>query len=175
MHNKQKGIALVISMIMLLMMTLLGISAMKTSMIEQKMAGNSRDVTIAFQAAETGLRDAELWLANQVSEPKDNTTGSNRVWTDASMDPDTSNAVSWWQEVNQTWWMNSATAYGTAINNVNTVPHTVIEYRQFIPDTLLKGNGSAEAGMTHYQVTSRGTGGSDQARVLLQSTTARRY
>lgn len=41
MHNKQKGIALVISMIMLLMMTLLGISAMKTSMMEQKMAGNS--------------------------------------------------------------------------------------------------------------------------------------
>lgn len=177
MPHKQQGIALVMSMIMLLMMTLLGLSAMKTSLMEEKMAGNSRDVELAFQAAETALRDAEIWIANQVNEPVDTSTGTNRVWTLDTMDPDTTNAVSWWQERNQVWWLASAEPYGASINNVNTVPHSVIEYKQFIPDTLLIGgsSSSSDEGMTYYQVTAKGTGGSDQARVLIQSTTARRY
>ena len=175
MHNKQRGIALVISMIMLLMMTLLGVSAMKTSQMEEKMAGNSRDVTIAFQAAETGLRDGEVWLANQTSEPEATSTGANRVWTFNSPDPNAGNAVNWWQERNQAWWLNSAEAYGTAIENVKTVPHSVIEFKDFIPDDLGVGSGGASTGRTYYQVTARGTGGSDQARILVQSTTARRF
>ena len=175
MQNKQKGIALIISMIMLLMMTLLGVSAMKTSMMEQKMAGNTRDVTIAFQAAETGLRDAEVWLENQTTEPEATSTGANRVWIFNAPDPDAANAVNWWQERNQTWWLSSAQAYGTAIANVNTVPHSVIEYKQFIRDDLGVGSGGAETGRIYYQITAKGTGGSDQARVLVQSTTARRF
>jgi type IV pilus assembly protein PilX len=176
MQNKQQGIALVISLIMLLMMTLLGLSAMNTSLMEEKMAGNSRDVELAFQAAETALRDAEIWLADQVNEPAGTSSGINRVWSPDSLDPDTTNAISWWQEVNQVWWLAEAEAYGITINNIKTVPHSVIEYKQFIPDTLLIGEGSSsDKGMTYYQVTARGTGGSDQARVLLQSTTARRY
>ncbi len=175
MHNKQRGIALVISMIMLLMMTLLGVSAMKTSQMEEKMAGNSRDVTLAFQAAETGLRDAEVWLENQTTEPVATSTGANRVWTFNAPDPTTTNAVNWWQERNQTWWLNSAQAYATAMANVNTVPYSVIEYKQFIRDDLGVGSGGPETGRTYYQVTARGTGGSDQARILVQSTTARRY
>lgn len=156
-------------------MTLLGLSAVKTSLMEEKMSGNSRDVTLAFQAAETGLRDAELWLATRSGEPVANSAGSNRVWNLDAMDPNSTNAVSWWQERNQTWWLNNAIAYESAIDNVNTVPHSIIEYKQFIPDTLLIGSGSVGDGMTFYQVTSRGTGGSDQARVLVQSTVARRY
>ena len=175
MQNKQKGIALIISMIMLLMMTLLGVSAMKTSLMEEKMAGNSRDVTLAFQAAETGLRDAEVWLENQTTEPDATSTGANRVWTFNAPDPVTTNAVNWWQERNQTWWLNSAQAYGTPIENVRTVPHSVIEFKDFIPDDLSVGSGGASTGRTYYQVTARGTGGSDQARILVQSTTARRY
>jgi len=175
MQNKQKGIALIMSMIMLLMMTLLGVSAKKTSLMEEKMAGNSRDVALAFQAAETGLRDAEAWLENQTSEPVATSTGANRVWTFNAPDPTTTNSVNWWQERNQAWWLNSAQAYGTAIANVNTVPHSVVEYKQFIRDDLVTGSGGAETGRSYYQVTARGTGGSDQARILVQSTTARRF
>jgi len=178
MPHKQRGIALVISLIMLLMMTLLGLSAMNTSLMEEKMAGNSRDVELAFQAAETALRDAEIWLADQVNEPADTSTGTNRVWSPDSLDPDTGNAVSWWQEPqrNKVWWDASTAEYATTIININSKPRNVIEYREFIPDTLLIGEGStSDEGMTYYQVTARGTGGSDQARVLIQTTTARRY
>ena len=116
MHKKQRGVVLVVSLIMLLLMTLLSVSAMKTSLMEEKMAGNSRDVELAFQAAETGLRDAELWIASLVGEPEANNTGSNRVWVLNSMDPVTTNPDNWWQEQNETWWLNNAEAYGSAID-----------------------------------------------------------
>jgi len=175
MNKKQDGVVLVISLIMLLVMTLLGVSAMTTSLIEEKMAGNSRDVKLAFQATETGLREAELWIANQTVEPDAKSDGSSRVWTLNVIDPDTTNPDNWWQERNETWWLNNSIAYGTTIPKVNTVPHTVIEYKQFVSDDLLVGNGNSSEGLTYYRVTSRGTGGSDQARVLLQTTTARRF
>jgi type IV pilus assembly protein PilX len=55
----QNGAVLVVSLIMLLLMTLIGISAMQSTVLEEKMAGNFKDKNIAFQAAESALRDAE--------------------------------------------------------------------------------------------------------------------
>ena len=45
-------------------MTLLGVSSMSTSNLEEKMSGNSRDREIAFQAAESALREAERIVQN---------------------------------------------------------------------------------------------------------------
>jgi type IV pilus assembly protein PilX len=168
MYKNQCGIVLVVSLIMLLVMTLLGVSAMNTSLIAEKMAGNSRDVELAFQAAESGLREGESWISNQTVEPVATNDGSSRVWALEAMGSDISTK-------NQAWWMNNAEAYASPIAKVNTVPHMIIEYQLFVPDDLLVGNGNGSEGLTYYRVTSRGTGGSDQARVLLQSTTARRF
>src|SRR5574343_1776425 len=55
----QAGMAFVISMIFLVTLTLLALSAMRSTVLEEKMAGNSRDWTIALNAAEAALRDAE--------------------------------------------------------------------------------------------------------------------
>lgn len=51
----QHGAALVMSLVILLILTILGISAMGTSSLEQKMAGNMQEQNRAFQAAEAGL------------------------------------------------------------------------------------------------------------------------
>lgn len=55
----QSGAVLVVSLIMLLLLTLIGVTGMQTTSLEEKMAGNTRDRSIAFQAAESALRDAE--------------------------------------------------------------------------------------------------------------------
>lgn len=62
----QSGAVLIISLIMLLLLTLIGTTAMQTSSLEEKMAGNMRDRDIAFQAAESALRDAANDLTNAV-------------------------------------------------------------------------------------------------------------
>lgn len=56
----QTGVVLVISLIILLLLNLIGLSAMQTTALEEKMAGNFRDKSLAFQVAESALRAAEL-------------------------------------------------------------------------------------------------------------------
>ncbi|MBI4755011.1 MAG: pilus assembly protein [Betaproteobacteria bacterium] len=55
----QRGAALLIALVFLVILTLLGLAAMRTSGLEERMAGNLRDRSIAFQAAEAALRYAE--------------------------------------------------------------------------------------------------------------------
>lgn len=54
----QRGTALIVALIMLLILTLLGVAAMGTSTLEEKMAANMQEGTRAFQAAESGLAKA---------------------------------------------------------------------------------------------------------------------
>lgn len=55
----QRGAALIVGLIFLVILTLLGVTAMQSSTLEERMAGNARDRNLAFQAAEAALRDAE--------------------------------------------------------------------------------------------------------------------
>lgn len=57
--RQQSGVVLVISLIMLLLLTLIGLSGMQSTILEEKMAGNMRDRNRAFQAAEAALKDGE--------------------------------------------------------------------------------------------------------------------
>lgn len=57
--NKQSGAILVVSLIILLIMTLMGLTGMQTTSLQEKMSSNMRDQNIAFQAAESVLRDGE--------------------------------------------------------------------------------------------------------------------
>jgi len=50
---KQKGTVLVVGLIFLVLMTLAGVTAMQTSILDEKMAGNLRDTRIAFEEAES--------------------------------------------------------------------------------------------------------------------------
>jgi Tfp pilus assembly protein PilX len=61
----QAGVVLVISLIMLLALTLIGVTSSNVTGLEEKMAANSKDVNLAFQAAEAALRAAETSLNTQ--------------------------------------------------------------------------------------------------------------
>lgn len=58
--RSQRGVSLVVSLIFLVILTLLGLTAMRVATMEERMSGNARDRNIAFQAAEAALRDAEF-------------------------------------------------------------------------------------------------------------------
>jgi type IV pilus assembly protein PilX len=57
--RRQKGFVLITALIFLVILTLLGISSMQASTLQERMAGNLSDRNIALQAAELALRDAE--------------------------------------------------------------------------------------------------------------------
>ncbi|HJS21575.1 MAG TPA: PilX N-terminal domain-containing pilus assembly protein [Steroidobacteraceae bacterium] len=54
-HTGQRGAALIVGMVLLVILTLLAISGMNTATTELFMAGNEKYQENAFQAAETGI------------------------------------------------------------------------------------------------------------------------
>ena len=60
-HNAQKGIVLISSLIMLLVMTMIGVSAMRGSALEERMSANDMNHNKVFQAAESAT---ELAISN---------------------------------------------------------------------------------------------------------------
>jgi type IV pilus assembly protein PilX len=61
-RNRQTGVVLVISLIMLLLLTLIGLTGTQVTSLEEKMAGNTQDQNVAFQAAESTLKEAERFI-----------------------------------------------------------------------------------------------------------------
>ena len=57
--NRRNGAVLIISLIILLLLTIIGMTAIQTTLLEEKMAGNLQEQNIAFQAAESALRAGE--------------------------------------------------------------------------------------------------------------------
>jgi type IV pilus assembly protein PilX len=55
----QRGIALVVALILLVVITLVGLAAVRGTIMQQKMTANFYDRQIAFQATEAALRQAE--------------------------------------------------------------------------------------------------------------------
>ena len=66
--QKQRGVALVVSLLFLLMVTLISIAAARNSAFGLRMAGNMQDAYDSFQAAEAGIY-AVLGLAGTGNEP----------------------------------------------------------------------------------------------------------
>ncbi len=56
--TRQSGAVLLVSLIILVVLTMLGVSTMNSTQLEEKMAANSQEANRAFQAAESGLSSA---------------------------------------------------------------------------------------------------------------------
>lgn len=67
---KQTGSALLVSLVMLIIVLLLGISAAQIAIQGEKASRNDRDRQIALQAAEAGLLDAELDIEGSPDKDK---------------------------------------------------------------------------------------------------------
>lgn len=68
-RKDQQGITLVVVLLLLVIVTLLGLAAMRGTVMQERMSGNAAARSIAFQAAEALLREAESQAANNPSMP----------------------------------------------------------------------------------------------------------
>ena len=68
MKHRQQGTILVIAMVMLLPLTLIGVSAMRGTLLEERMAGNLKEQYRSFQIAELALRQGEIEIMDIAPE-----------------------------------------------------------------------------------------------------------
>ena len=160
----QRGSALIVSLIFMLLLTVIGVGAMQSSILQERMAGNVRDVNSAFQAAEAGVRAAEVYLQGAVVGPFNGSNGLFRRC--APGDSDSACVVPDWRDPASTGW---ATRPGT-LANVAAQPQFVIQRLPPVPDPTgsLAADEAAEM-VEMYRVTARGFGSSDQTMVVIQT------
>jgi len=171
--QKERGAVLAISLIFLLVMTLIGLTGMKTSVLEEKMAGNSRNQGLAFQAAEAGLHGAERYISSIVTA-SDFSGAINGLVPEITADPDYFDS-SIWVDAN-------SLEYDSGLFLIDSDPRYIIKLvGQSEEDANaglnLSGYGESLPGsqITIFRVTSRGTGGTGTARVTLQSNFGKRF
>ncbi len=73
----ERGAALVVSLILLLIMTVIGVAAMNGARLEVSMAGMMQREEVALRAAERTLSAAEGYIENLISNEPDYTVGGN--------------------------------------------------------------------------------------------------
>lgn len=61
--HPQRGVALIASMLILIIITLLGLSSMRSAGLQERMSGNQYDRNVVLEAAEAALREAEAIAA----------------------------------------------------------------------------------------------------------------
>ncbi|MEW6679110.1 MAG: PilX N-terminal domain-containing pilus assembly protein [Pseudomonadota bacterium] len=80
--NSQRGAALITGLIFVVMLTIIGVTATRMASLEERMAGNMRDRSLAMQAAELTLRDAERDITNAATGSARGITGITAFSTD---------------------------------------------------------------------------------------------
>ncbi|MEH6576687.1 MAG: PilX N-terminal domain-containing pilus assembly protein [Amphritea sp.] len=183
---KQQGATLIVALVMLLLITMIALTSMQGTAMQQHMSSNMKDRDIAFQSAEVGLRVAEQWLAsknspNTYSYSSKECSGESvcRVYKTGPQnnpvddDLDSLNTVQNWLDKS----LDISAFNGGVIKGVSEQPRVTIELMDSQPDDrdLGGGYGDSESGRNIYRQTARSTGGSGRAEVILQSHYAIRY
>jgi type IV pilus assembly protein PilX len=161
-YKRQQGIVLVVSLVILVLVTLLSVSSMKNTVLQEKMTGNYKERNSAFQAAEAGLRGGENYLLTTSVLPIfDSST--------AGLYQPTSSGNARWDLVN---WLNvgEVVSYTGTLTDIATTPKYILEEIPPVPSP----GGSKETGVAqenkYYRVTSQAVGNTNNAVVILQST-----
>jgi type IV pilus assembly protein PilX len=169
-YFRQQGSTLVISLMILVVMTLIGLTGIATSTLEEKMAGNTRDQAVAFQAAEAALRNGENYYNNIVS-PAAAFNGSIAGLYDVGDLPDVNDDGTW----------DTARTYAGDIAGVKENPRYIVELLGEIGDTTddlnISGYGESTGlgSVTAARITARAVGGTNSTVVMLQSNFAKRF
>ncbi len=151
--RRQTGAALIMSMMLLMVMTLVSVVAMQSTVLEEKMAGNTRDRHLAFEAAEAALRAGERYVESNKFVYTDYTdTCVNGRCTRREDDASYSNTAApgdagwvdprWALDGSLNVWAdgsNKYREYGVDISETYQRPRYIIEFAGYIPSDPVTG------------------------------------
>lgn len=165
-RSRQRGVVLAVSLILLLVVTIIAVSSMQGTMLEEKMVGNALDRNLAFQATESAVREAEISIEGVAS--LGNFDGSSGLFGLADAEPDYASMATW----------NDATqrivtddAYGAYQEPQYYVKHfTTVLGTEGALNMSGYGDNKGTGDVTVFKITARGTGGNaDSAEVILRT------
>jgi len=166
--ENQRGSALIISLIFLLLLTIIGVAAMQSATLQERMAGNTRDRNVAFQSAEGAMRGAEDVLGAATLPTFNNSAAGYRQPLTQAGKGD--------------YWMTTYNWTGAAGANAGSQEYTARSYAgvaaapRFVIEqlpTVAKVGESVKLGQLEeggfYRVTTRAVGTTPETAIILQS------
>lgn len=163
---QSRGIALPVTLIFLLVMTIIGVSAIRNVTLEEKMAGNLRSQQLAFEAAEQVLRFCET-VAQELST-------SHAAFPPRLPQGPIADGMhqgkNYWELAEN--WRSDAVSIGLPSHIVSSAglvkpPRCMIEKMALNGDYEFVLNPADP--LTAYRITARGVGTSSNVTVFLQS------
>ena len=179
----QQGVVLAAVLMIVLVVTVLGVTAINTASLEGKLAHNFSERTHAFQAAEIALRAGEQVLEGLTAEPavcgthpcSCPDTANCNVWSRNALQGEslvhTGSIQSWWEFQDDSWW-NDMGATPIPAGSGSTAMY-IIEERSFIQNNTQAN--IVGSGLNYYTVTALGTRKGTGAQVVLQSHFMKRF
>jgi type IV pilus assembly protein PilX len=164
---RQSGTALFISLILLLVLTVIGVTAARMQTVEERMAQNDDNHQLAMESAEAGLRQTEQALVGDAAWATNFSANAGGTY-DLITEIAGAGSI-----VDQPNWIASAIAYnGPAMSSVPVAPPNVVIEQ--LPTVSGAGDPMATSmyqmqPKTVARVTVNGTGGDATSSVTLQS------
>jgi type IV pilus assembly protein PilX len=162
-RTTESGSALIISLVMLLVMTMLGVSTVKMTVLSERMSGHFFNKQSSFDASEAALREGEA-AANGFA------VYSATDGTDGLYAPNTASTPRWSDSA--TTWQNRL---GSTLPGVAQQPQYIAEYLGGVPrddncalDTSASTN--QDCWRYAYRISAQGWGANVNASSITQST-----
>ena len=165
--RSQQGAVLIIGLIMLLLLTIIGMSSIRGTDLQERMAGNSRDHNVAFQAAEAAVRSGESYLSSGTIAPFTSPAAPGYK-SDLTTDP-----VHLWTAK---WDTDAVKVPDGSLKGVSDSPKYVLEQMQVTISPGNYGSGIDQQSIDSmaekevFRVTARGTGSTTDTEVIIQTT-----
>lgn len=169
-QSRQQGAALLMGLILLLIMTLLGISAMRGTTLQERMAGALHEQNLALQSAESALRAGEQALLDSVT-----LNFSQPGWYDSNQTdkvPDWENDGTNVAEVGDGGVVEHAPEGLDRQNNPQfyVVRIPVVQADSSQGSSMSLGDGTVNTEFDMYKIVARGFGNNTRSVVILEST-----
>lgn len=171
-----RGFSLIIVLLIMVVLAALGVGAMNTSILQERMAGNVRDKNLALQSAEAALRDAETDILNNLSPTSPFVaTCTAGLCVPPSMSATAAVSTPLWQGA--TWDAAHTRRYGqytgaAPLPDVAQQPSYIVELLPSLPpgvgNSVNLGSQAAQLAQA-FRITAKATGRRDTTTVLLQS------
>lgn len=182
--SAQRGIVLVVAMVMLVIMSIIGISSVRNIALEERMSSASHDRSIALQAAEAALLAGEIDARNRTGfnnfDPEAAATATTPVINNGFAAIPTTLSPDW--VLNIDWQANARELTGVDLGNLSgNRPRYLIEYRgtsackspnsgETAADcSTPEGKLSPTCNCYLFRITARSNPGVQRADVVLQS------
>lgn len=170
--RSQKGFALIVSMLVLILLTIVVLAAVRSNQLNERMAGGYMDRTLAFQAAEQALQEGRALLVANSATCFDSTLGCSIVPASAGAASATvtslpgGTVLGSMNPLPTTWDSSKAVAVNLASGQKSTGAFTVT---RLSGTSMPVSGGGTVSDCKAYSILGRGVGMDATTVVLLQA------